>query len=66
MYHKLKKKESQREKQKLRRYLEEVDPEAAAELAEKEELTLAEERLRLRHAGHKKWARDARRFKGKL
>ena len=25
---------------------------------------MAEERLRLRHGGHKKWARDARRFAG--
>lgn len=27
---------------------------------------MAEERLRLRHGGHKKWARDMRRFKGKM
>ena len=46
--------------------MEEFDPEAAKELAQKEELRLAEERLRLRHGGHKKWARDMRRFKGKM
>lgn len=27
---------------------------------------MAEERLKLRHGGHKKWARDMRRFKGKM
>ena len=66
LYHKLKKKEKQREEGKMRSYLEEVDPEAAAELANKDELKKAEERLRLRHGGHKKWARDIRRFKGKM
>lgn len=66
LYHKLKKKEKQREEGKMRTYLEEVDPEAAAELANKDELKKAEERLRLRHGGHKKWARDIRRFKGKM
>ena len=50
----------------MQAYLEEVDPEAAAELARKDELDMAEERLRLRHGGHKKWARDMRRFKGKM
>ena len=50
----------------MRRQLEEIDPEAAKELAQKEELKLAEERLRLRHGGHKKWARDMRRFKGMM
>lgn len=66
LYHKLKKREKQREETKMRTYLEEVDPEAAAQLAEKDELKMAEERLRLRHGGHKKWARDMRRFKGKM
>lgn len=66
LYHKLKRKEQQREESKLRKQLEEIDPEAAKELAHKEELRLAEERLRLRHGGHKKWARDMRRFKGKM
>ena len=50
----------------MKKYLEEVDPEAAKELAEKEEIKLAEERLRLRHGGHKKWARDVKRFRGKM
>jgi hypothetical protein len=66
LYHKLKKKDKMREEGKLKQYLEEVDPEAAIELAKKEELKMAEERLRLRHGGHKKWARDMRRFKGKM
>ena len=38
----------------------------AEEIQRKEELKMAEERLRLRHGGHKKWARDMRRFKGKM
>jgi len=50
----------------MKSYLEEVDPEAAAELNQKEELRMAEERLKLRHGGHKKWARDMRRFKGHM
>jgi len=50
----------------MQAYIEEVDPEAAAAIAQKEELKMAEERLRLRHGGHKKWARDMRRFKGKM
>lgn len=29
-------------------------------------MKLAEERLKLRHGGHKKWARDVRRFNGKM
>jgi len=66
LYHKLKKKDKAREEGKMKAYLEEVDPEAAAELAKKDELNMAEERLRLRHGGHKKWARDMRRFKGKM
>lgn len=66
LYHKLKKKEKLREEGKLKSYLEEVDPAAAEELEKVEELKKAEERLRLRHGGHKKWARDMRRFKGKM
>lgn len=66
LYHKLKKKDKKREEGKARAYLEEVDPEAARELAHKEELKMAEERMLQRHGGHKKWARDMRRFKGKL
>lgn len=66
LYHKLKKKEKKREEGKLRAYLQEVDPEAAQELANQDEIKKAEERLNLRHGGHKKWARDMRRFKGKM
>jgi hypothetical protein len=32
----------------------------------KEELLMAEERLRLRHSGNKQWAREMRRFKGRM
>ena len=66
LYHKLKKKDKKREEGKARAYHEEVDPQAAQELAQKEEIKMAEERLLQRHGGHKKWARDMRRFKGKL
>ena len=66
LYHKLKKKDKTREEGKLKAYLEEIDPEAASQYAKAEELKMAEERLRLRHGGHKKWARDMRRFKGKM
>jgi len=45
LYHKLKKKDKKREEGKARAYLEEVDPEAARELAHKEELKMAEERM---------------------
>lgn len=50
----------------MKEYLKEVDPEAAAELERKEEMKKAEERLRLRHGGTQKWARDMKRFKGKM
>ena len=50
----------------MKKYLEEIDPEAAKEMDEKEELLRIEERLRLRHGGNNKskWMRDAKRFKG--
>ena len=64
LYHKLKKKDKLRENEKLKATLQEVDPEAAKEFAHQDEVKKAEERLRLRHGGHKKWARDVRRFKG--
>lgn len=66
LYHKLKKKDKHREEEKVRAYLEEVDPDAAAAISHKEEIKMAEERLKLRHGGHKKWARDMRRFKSKM
>ena len=46
--------------------LEEIDPEQAKAIREKEEEKAAEERLRLRHQGDKKWARDMRRFQGRM
>ena len=50
----------------MKSYLQEVDPEAAAELARKDELKMAEERLRLRHGGSTKWGKEMRRFKSKM
>ena len=35
-------------------------------MAMKEEMQMAEERLRLRHGGSQKWAKEMRRFKGRL
>ena len=41
----------------MKKYLEEIDPEAAREMDEKDELEKIEQRLRLRHGGNKnsKW-----------
>jgi U3 small nucleolar RNA-associated protein 14 len=49
LYHKLKKKDKDREQKKLLDHLEQIDPEAAAAYRDKEELKYAEERLRVRH-----------------
>ena len=35
-------------------------------MAEKDELKMAEERLRLRHGGSSKWGKEMRRFKSKM
>ena len=49
LWHKIKKRDSDREAKKLRDHLELIDPEAAKAYREKEELKLVEERLRVRH-----------------
>ena len=63
LYHKLKKKEKDREEKKLREYMEEIDPEAAKAYREKEELKVIEERLRVRHGTTSKFAKNLKRFK---
>ena len=62
LYHKLKKKETDREEKKLREYLEQVDPEAAQAYRDKEELKRVEERLRIRHGAQSKFAKNLKRF----
>jgi hypothetical protein len=63
LYHKLKKKDKDREEKKLREYMEEIDPEAAKAYREKEELKVIEERLRVRHGTTSKFAKNLKRFK---
>lgn len=46
LYHKIKKREKDREEKKLIDYLEQIDPDAAAVYREKEEQKKVEERLR--------------------
>ena len=46
LYHKIKKREKDREEKKLIDYLEQIDPEAARVYREKEESKKVEERLR--------------------
>ena len=63
LYHKLKKKDKDREEKKLREYMKEIDPEAAKAYREKEELKVIEERLRVRHGTTSKFAKNLKRFK---
>lgn len=63
LYHKLKKREKDREEKKLRDYMEEIDPEAAKAYREKEEMKVIEERLRVRHGTTSKFAKNLKRFK---
>ena len=64
LYHKLKKKDKEREENKLKQYMMEVDPEAAKAYQEKQELRLVEERLRMRHGTQTKFAKNLKRFRG--
>lgn len=64
LYHKLKKKEREREEDKIRQYMAEVDPEAAKAYTEKAELKKVEERLRMRHGTGTKFAKNLKRFRG--
>lgn len=63
LYHKLKKKDKDREEKKLREYMEEIDPEAAKAYREKEELKVVEERLRVRHGTTSQFAKNLKRFR---
>lgn len=62
LYHKIKKREKDREEKKLIDYLEQIDPEAANVYREKEEQKKVEERLRQRHASNNKFAKKLKRF----
>lgn len=64
LFHKLKKKEREREEDKIRQYMAEVDPEAAKAYTEKAELKKVEERLRMRHGTGTKFAKNLKRFRG--
>jgi U3 small nucleolar RNA-associated protein 14 len=64
LFHKLKKKENDREASKLEQYMAEVDPEAAKAYKEKAELKKVEERLRMRHGTDGKYAKNLKRFRG--
>lgn len=64
LYHKIKKREKDREEKKLIEYLEQIDPEAAQVYREKDEQKKVEERLRLRHATNNKFAKRLQRFGG--
>ena len=63
LWHKIKKRDSDREAKKLRDHLELIDPEAAKAYREKEELKLVEERLRVRHGAQSKFAKNLKRFR---
>ena len=63
LYHKLKKRDKEREEKKLRDHLELVDPEAAQAYRDKEELRKVEERLRVRHGASSKFAKNLKRFR---
>lgn len=64
LYHKLKKKERERDEEKIKQYMLEVDPEAAKAYTEKAELKKVEERLRMRHGTGTKFAKSLKRFRG--
>lgn len=64
LYHKIKKREKDREEKKLIDYLEQIDPEAAETYRMKEETKKVEERLRLRHSSNNKFSKQLKRFGG--
>lgn len=63
LYHKIKKRDKEREEKKLRDHLELIDPEAAQAYRDKEELKKVEERLRVRHGAQTKFAKNLKRFR---
>lgn len=62
LYHKIKKRDREREEKKLRDHLELIDPEAAQAIKDKEDLKMVEERLRVRHGAQSKFAKNLKRF----
>jgi U3 small nucleolar RNA-associated protein 14 len=64
LYHKIKKREKDREEKKLLDYLEQIDPEAAEAYRMKEEQKKVEERLKLRHSSGNKFSKTVKRFGG--
>ena len=64
LYHKLKKRDKEREEKKLIEYLETIDPEAAENYRMKEEHKKVEERLKLRHSSNNKFSKTLKRFGG--
>lgn len=62
LYHKIKKREKDREEKKLLDYLDQIDPQAAQVYREKEEQKKVEERLRQRHSSNNKFAKKLKRF----
>jgi len=64
LYHKLAKKNRDRDEEKLKQYMMEVDPEAAKAYQEKLDLKQVEERLRSRHGTQTKYAKNLKRFRG--
>jgi len=62
LYHKIKKRDREREDKKLRDHLELIDPEAAQAIKDKEDLKMVEERLRVRHGAQSKFAKNLKRF----
>lgn len=63
LYHKIKKRDKEREEKKLRDHLELIDPETAQAYRDKEELKKVEERLRVRHGAQSKFAKKLKRFR---
>lgn len=64
LFHKLKKREREREEKKLLDQLAIVDPVAAQEYRDKQERKRVEERLLMRHASNNKFAKKLKRFGG--
>ena len=62
LYHKIKKRDKDREEKKLLEYLEQIDPEAAEAYRMKEEQKKVEERLKLRHSSDNRFAKKLKRF----
>eukprot|EP01022_Parablepharisma_sp_SALTPOND_P015341 TRINITY_DN2158_c0_g1_i1.p1 TRINITY_DN2158_c0_g1~~TRINITY_DN2158_c0_g1_i1.p1 ORF type:complete len:363 (+),score=105.52 TRINITY_DN2158_c0_g1_i1:2421-3509(+) len=64
LYHKIKRKNKEREEKLLMQQLEQIDPETAKKLKLKEEENRVEERMRMRHSMKGKYAKNLMRFAG--